>query len=62
MMDLLNKLRPGFTVHGFRRASRIGRLNTIIRKSFARWRLCIPSAIRLSKLIGAVRGSTKGAT
>ena len=61
MLDLLIKLRPVTPFTAFVRASRIGRLNTIIRKSSAKWRWLILSATRWSKLIDEVRASIKGA-
>jgi integrase len=60
MTDLLNTLRPGYTVHGFRSTFADWSPEHDYPQELARWRLCIPSAIRLTKLIDAVRGSTKG--
>ena len=46
MMEVLNKLRPGYTVHGFRSSFADWQLNTTIGKSCVRWRWLILWATR----------------
>ena len=61
MLDLLNKLRPGYTVHGFRSSFADWAAEHDYPQELREMALGILSAIPSSKPIGAVPASTKGA-